>query len=216
MDEVKDLIQQIESINDEHLIKINSMAARNIFKEFIKEVPILGQILAARDTYNNTYEAENLKIAIDKINKYINELDKKQKIDHDYLLRMQKELYFIYKSFLNSILFQADDEYLDYLSKYVTNCLNVDFSEERMKLSILNKITKYTSLHFSILKDIYKDKLPSSIQQIRLLAYDSNYEYCISELLNDGFIKSKSPSLTKYAHTSAGAFLLKMLELDKS
>lgn len=150
----------------------------------------------------NEFEINGIYRSIEKLIENVNELQKNQKIDDTYIQNNQREIYFLFKMFIGSVYNQPNEEYIDYLSCYLSNCLNKDFSEVKLKVSIFNKLARYTNQHIEILKILYDDcmlhggwhctdlKNKKDLQLKKLEHINrGTSDYCINELLSDGFLR---------------------------
>ncbi|MDF2891230.1 MAG: hypothetical protein K0R80_1597 [Clostridia bacterium] len=230
MDEIEMLIKNIEDINEslEHVWR--NKAIKDVIIEVMKNIAVVGPFFSVYQSYTNRLEFENLTNAVKLVNKNIEQLDRKQKIDMQLITGIEKETYFLYKLFLTSVLNNYDEKSIEYLSVYAANCINKDFNENEHKLSMLNKIIKYSSAHFKVLKFAYDDSIEhgwpneekdNDIKQQKEKIGDMpelSFDYCINELLKDGFVIQHISmfSHTKFAPyeiTNSGEMCLKMINL---
>jgi len=179
----------------------------------------------------NIIEMNNLNRAVEKLEKSVSDLVLQNKVDRNYIENCKREIYFIFKFFLNAVYNQPDEGFIDFLTQYVCNCINEEFSDVKIKVTILNKIAKYTKQHIEILKFIFEDSKkhgwPGKIQnedyslQEQIKKADIEpfiVKYCLDELLNDGFVFQKlglfnGNTYSPYEITDAGVRCLKMLGL---
>lgn len=180
-------------------------ALRLTLFERLKSIPLFGDILVFIEKRENIMEMQGLNIAIRNLNESVEGLIEQNQIDYDYINNNQREIYFIFKSFLSAVYNQPDEEFIHYLSNYVSNCINEEFSSVKIKVSILNKIAKYTKQHVIVLKSIYEDSKEHGWPE-KLKNDDYNWQkqverisniepfivtYCFNELVNDGFVFQK-------------------------
>lgn len=191
---------------ERNLNKVNPYSQNDIWKalletgaERIKSVPFLGDTITFNEKLYSIREMNNLKNGINFLAQNITTLQEEQKLDLEFIQNNTRDIYFLYKMFLCAIYNQPDEEYIEYLSRYISNCLNRDYSGFTLKLNILNKLSKYTKMHIKILKEIYADCLENMECKKFLGSIDITTEYCVTELQNDGFITQALDN--KYSYT---------------
>ena len=211
-------------------LEIDIEAFRQTIQERLKGIPCFGDILVFKEKRENIIEMNGLNRAIEKIRENVNELIEKNIIDRNYIEQSQRELYFIFKFFLNAVYNQPNEEFIDFLSNYVCNCINEEFSSVKIKVAILNRIARYTKQHINVLKSIYEDSKehgwPGEIKN-----EDYNWQkqidkipdieefiaiFCFNDLVNDGFLFQKLGAFnyntfSPYEITALGEQCLKMI-----
>lgn len=209
---------------------IDIEAFRQMLEERLKSIPFFGDILVFKEKRENIIEMNALNRAVDIIKESVESLIQDKKIDHNYIEKCQREIYFIFKFFFSAVYNQPDEEYVDYLSKFVSNCINEEFSEIKVKAAILNRIARYTKQHIEVLKYIFEDSRkhgwPGEIknedynwqQQVAEMSHIEPYiiEFCFNDLKNDGFIFQtlgtfSANTYSPYEITKFGVQCLKMI-----
>lgn len=216
-------------------IELDTEALRLTLFERLKSIPYFGDILVFIEKRENLMEMQGLNIAIENLNELVEGLIKQNQVDYNYIDSNQREIYFLFKFFLNAVYNQPDEEFIKYLSNYVSNCINEEFSSVKIKVAILNKIAKYTKQHVIVLKSIYEDSKEHGWPE-NLKNEDYNWQkqverisdiepfivtYCFNELVNDGFLFQKLGAynfntFSPYEITELGLECLRMVgvELD--
>jgi len=190
-----DSFQMIKLTYDEDDIESTDIAIKKAgfaIKGILKAIPILGNILGPMigyfDEKSTFYEIENMKKSFENVYDILHDLEVHNKLIEHYPEQQQREYYFLFKKFMSAVYNQPDEEYIEYLTKYISNCMNKDFSNLTMKISILNKIAKYTHNHIELLYDIYLECKKEGRTRKYVGTLDANIQYCINEMVGDGFI----------------------------
>lgn len=223
---------EIENANKS--LKKSLLASKSILKITPIIGPILSPIIDYIDGVGNIKESENLKKCFEQLYDKIHELEISLKLIDKIGESQQREIYFIFKKFVSAVYNQPDLEYIDYLTTYLTNCLNVDYSEDKMKVSILNKIAKYTKQHIEILSLLYIDFVEHNglhkinidnnnvkLQMERMKHIDIvTINCCLCELKSDGLIYQHISafswsSFSPYLITELGIRSLEMIGMIK-
>lgn len=209
--------------------QIDIQALRQTIQERLKGIPFFGDILAFTENRENIIEMNGLYRAIDNLKDNVNKLIENEKIDKKYIEQSQRELYFIFKFFLNAVYNQPNEEFIDFLSNYLCNCINEEFSSVKIKVTILNRIARYSKQHIDILKTIYEDSKehgwPGTIKnedynlqkQINKIPVEQFIAvFCLNDLVNDGFLFQKlgmfnHNTSSPYEITKIGEQCLKMI-----
>ena len=211
-------------------LDIDIKAVIKTLEERFKSVPILGDILVFKEKRENIVEMNGINRAIDNIEKNIKCLIEANRVDLNYIEKCQKEVYFIFKFFLNAVYNQPNEEFIDYLSHYLCNCINEEFSDVKIKVTILNRVTRYTKQHIDVLKSIYEDSKehgwPGDIKndnynwqkQIENIPNIEPFliKLCFHDLVNDGFLFQKLGAynfntFSPYEIIELGVICLKMV-----
>lgn len=196
--------------------------------ELIKSIPLAGPIISAGQAIYNKNEMYNVKKGMETLSSKLTEYEKNNKISKDF---DEREMYFLIKRYVTAIYNQPDEEIIRCLSNFVANCISEEFSDDKLKIIILDKISKYTRQHIYVLKGIVEndesklqeENIGTNVNQLEYqksqIAYhdNDNIEFCINELEKDGFIKREigawgSDTYTPYSPTGVGIRCLKMIE----
>ena len=222
---------EIKLVETRYSIGLYLSALSKMTTEVAKLIPGYGLLLIFDEKLNNTIEMNGINAGIEALKIKTDEIQRLQKIDDKYIKNSKRELYFLFKTFLGSVYNQPDEECIQLLSYYTANCINVDYNEVKLKISLLNKLAKYSKTHIDILKALYVDwndcdgsnnykyennDIERQIKKINFVN-KSTFLYCAHDLLNDGFLFQVistwlSNSYSPFQISETGIIALKMMD----